>query len=429
MLVYTPTITPRIGYIFEYIGEILGLLIELTDSIEQYTNTVAPKINYSDQLICENEYQIVPCGFLIEKGVREIEIKIHHTHDYPIFFKTAGTLSFDLPAAVFYLISRYEEYLPFQPDLYGRYPHENSSAVKENFLHRPLVDEWMNEWANQLKAFFPLLPIQLPTFRFIPTYDIDIAWSYLYKGWIRNAGGALKNISTLPERIRVITAKEKDPFDCYEMLQHLHEKNAERPIYFFLVANKRSSLDKNINPKNDAFRQLIKKITTYAVIGVHPSGYSHADNSAIRNEKKTLEDICNKPVVQSRQHYLKFTLPKTYRVIIEAGIKDDYSMGYGTINGFRASTARSFLWYDIENENTTTLRIHPLAWMDANAYYEKKMTAAEGLQELVQLYNKVRETGGDCIIVSHNHLLGHKSEWENWPTLYVEFIKNSLANN
>ena len=148
--------------------------------------------------------------------------------------------------------------------------------------------------------------------------------------------------------------------------------------------------------------------------------------SAICNEKKTLEEICGNSVVQSRQHYLKFTLPKSYRAIIEAGIKDDYSMGYGTINGFRASTARSFLWYDVANEKTTTLRIHSLAWMDANAYYENRFTAEEGLQELVQLYNKVRETGGDFITVSHNHLLGQKSEWGNWPTLYAEFIKNRL---
>ena len=147
---------------------------------------------------------------------------------------------------------------------------------------------------SQLKEFFPLLPIQLPTFRFIPTYDIDIAWSYLHKGWIRNAGGALKNIRTLPERIRVIMGNEKDPFDCYEMLQHLHEKNAQSTIYFFLVTCNRSSLDKNINPKNEALRQLIKKISTYAMIGVHPSGYSHTDKSAICNEKKTLEEICGK---------------------------------------------------------------------------------------------------------------------------------------
>jgi hypothetical protein len=429
MLVYVSTITPRITYIFQYISAIFGWDIELTDSVSRYKNTATPKINYSIDKIEEDEYQITPCGLLHERGIRKVDIKMTYSGKLPCFFETSGTLTFDLPAAVFYLLSRYEEYLPFQADVYGRYPHQNSIAYQEDFLHRALVDEWMNEWANQLKEIFPGLSMQRPSFHFIPTYDIDIAWSYLHKGWIRNIGGGLRSIHTLAERIRVITGKEKDPFDCYEMLQHLHEKKPEWPIYFFLVANKRSSLDKNINPKNKALQVLIKKIRTYAMIGLHPSGYSHTENSAILNEKKILEEICDKPVVHSRQHYLKFTLPQTYHKLIEIGIEHDYSMGYGTINGFRASTSRSFLWYDLENEKCTSLRLHPLAWMDANTYYENKFTAEEGLKELLQFYNTVRSTGGDFITVSHNHLLGKKSEWGKWPALYMDFIKNTLEKN
>jgi hypothetical protein len=426
MLVYTPTITSRIEYIFQYIGEITGLSIELTESVIRYSNTSSPKINYSSEKIEAHEYQIIPCGLLMEKGIHTVEIELNHSGPFPFFFESPGTFPFDLPAAIFYLISRYEEYLPFQPDIYGRYPQEDSLATKGKFLHRPLVDEWINDWTNQLKIFFPALSIQLPSFRFIPTYDIDIAWSYLHKGWIRNVGGALKNISTLPERIRVLREIEKDPFDCYEMLQQVHTKNAESPIYFFLVANKRSSLDKNINPNNKAFRQLIKKISSFAIVGIHPSVYSNTEKSALSAEKKVLEDICNKPIVQSRQHYLQYMLPHTYRALIKEGIAYDYSMGYGTINGFRASTSRSFLWYDLENESKTSLRIHPLAWMDANTYYENKFTAEEGFNELLKLYNIVKKIGGDFISVSHNHLLGNKSEWKNWPSLYEEFIKNRL---
>jgi hypothetical protein len=429
MLVYTPTITPRIEYVFRYIGEILGLQIVITDSKNEYKSTDTVKINYSDQQIQEKEYQIIPCGLLMERGIRRIGITIHHAQHFPIFFKTSGTLSFDLPAAVFYLISRYEEYLPYQPDLYGRYPHEDSLASKENFLQRPLVDDWMNEWSNQLKIFFPTVPIKHPSFRFIPTYDIDIAWCYLHKGWIRNLGGAIKNFNSLPARIRVLTGIGKDPYDCYNSLQQLHEAYEQTALYFFLVAKKKSSLDKNTNPDNTTFRQLIQKTSKHAIVGLHPSGYSHTDQSIVNNEKDIIQKIISQPVIHSRQHYLKFSLPITYNGLIEAGIEHDYSMGYGTINGFRASTSRPYLWYNLATETVTNLRIHPFAWMDANAYYESKFSPEEALNELTQLYESVQKNGGDFITVSHNHLLGENSEWKNWPKLYAEFVKQITAKN
>ncbi|MFN5334295.1 MAG: polysaccharide deacetylase family protein [Bacteroidota bacterium] len=421
MLIYTPTITSRIKYIFQYIGEITGLSVELTDSISRYKNAPTTKLNYSSEKIEENEYQIIPCGLLQEKGIRIVEIKMNNSGPIPFFFETPGTFPFDLPAAIFYLISRYEEYLSFIPDLYERYPHENSLATKENFLHRPLVDEWMNEWMKQLQVFFPSLPIRVPMFRFIPTYDIDIAWSYLHKSVIRNMGGAIKNLNTISERIRVLAGKEKDPYDCYDTLRQLHQEYEQRPIYFFLVANKKSSLDKNINPHNKAFKQLIEKTSTHAIVGLHPSGYSHTDPSIVNTEKKFLEKIIERSVIHSRQHYLKFSLPKTYHTLVKAGITHDYSMGYGSVNGFRASTSRSFLWYDLKMEEVTSLRIHPMAWMDANSYYENKFTPAEALDELEKTYKRVNDLGGDFIMISHNHLLGDRSEWVGWPDLYFNW--------
>lgn len=423
MLVYTPTITSRIEYIFQYLKEITGLSFELTESVTRYSNTSDPKINYSSQKITEKEYQIIPCGLLLEKGIRIVEIEINHSGGIPYFFKTPGTFPFDLPAAIFYLISRYEEYLPFKPDLYGRYPHENSLASKENFLNRPLVDEWMNKWAKDLQAFFPSIHLDSYSFRFLATYDIDIAWSYKNKGWIRNLGGILKSPRTFLKRIRVLIGKEKDPFDCYNTLYEVHKGKESDTLYFFPVAKQRSLLDKNIDPDNAALQQLIQTTNRKGRIGLHPSYYSHKSIEVLVDEKKRLEEIINQPVTISRQHYLKFCLPQTYRSLIDSGITDDYSMGYGTINGFRASTSRSFLWYDLENESATSLRIHPLAWMDANTYYEGKLSPEEALFELEKLYKQVSDLGGSFIIVSHNHLLGEKSEWIGWPELYFNCCK------
>ena len=75
------------------------------------------------------------------------------------FFKSEGDYPFDIFSAVFYLLSRYEEYLPHKKDMYGRYAHENSLAFKEGFLNLPLINIWLEDFKNVLKKKFPSLII------------------------------------------------------------------------------------------------------------------------------------------------------------------------------------------------------------------------------------------------------------------------------
>ncbi len=413
MLVYTPIITPRIEYTFHYLQEETGIPFELTESVERYKNETASKINYSIDVFGENDFHIIPCGLLSEKEIRHWEINLIQQDNLPICFANGGSIGFDLPSAIFYLISRYEEYYAFTPDEYGRYPYQDSLAHKSGFLDRPIIDEWIDFFIQQLRTHFPSIEYITP----------DIAWSYLHKGWVRNIGGLLKYPTTAQERLSVLAGNQKDPFDCYDELDQLHASNQHNPIYFFPVGKQRSSLDKHIDPDNRAYRSLIKSIAKKATVGLHPSIYSNQHPEALAEEKKTLEDIIGIPVNQSRQHYLRFTLPVSYQQLIAAGITDDYSMGYGTVNGFRASTSRSFSWYDLKREKATSLRIHPLVWMDANSYYEQKMNAEKAAEEFLYYQKKIEQVNGTFIAVSHNHLIAEKSEWKNWPQHY----KNLLA--
>jgi hypothetical protein len=97
-------------------------------------------------------------------------------------------------------------------------------------------------------------------------------------------------------------------------------------------------------------------------------------------------------------------------------------MGYGTVNGFRASTSQSFLWYDLEREKGTNLRVHPLAWMDANSYYEQKLNANDAREEFEYYHQVIQKVKGTFISVSHNHLVAKGSEWETWPQQYNQLL-------
>ena len=89
-----------------------------------------------------------------------------------------------------------------------------------------------------------------------------------------------------------------------------------------------------------------------------------------------------KPVTKSRQHYIRMNLPETYRLLLENGIKEDHSMGYGSINGFRASVASAFIGMTLGQIKETKLIIRPFCYMEANSFFEQRYSAEHCGKEL-----------------------------------------------
>jgi hypothetical protein len=139
-----------------------------------------------------------------------------------------------------------------------------------------------------------------------------------------------------------------------------------------------------------------------------------------------MEYISGQKMVRSRQHYIRFTLPATYRRLLQYGIEQDFSMGYGSINGFRASVASSFYWYDLEKEEKTALRIFPFCFMDANSFYEQRHNAAGAMSELMQYYRQIRRVNGLMITIWHNSILGRDAEFAGWREVYETFLKEEV---
>ena len=98
-------------------------------------------------------------------------------------------------------------------------------------------------------------------------------------------------------------------------------------------------------------------------------------------------------------------------------------MGYGSINGFRASTAFPFKWYDLERDETTTLELYPFCYMEANSFFEKHDSAEKALDEMRTLYEEVKLAGGSFIMIWHNTFLGTSNLFKGWREVYREFIE------
>lgn len=421
ILIYAHNSSTRLQYICKFIfNEQLGITHSITIDAEGFKNHDGPKINYSD-IEMGSAFTIKNHSLLFENNIKEQHPDCFDTNDYKAFFRINNSdLPFDIFAASFYLISRYEEYVPHEIDMYGRFAHENSIAFKKGFLNMPLVNIWIQDFGKKMKEKYSVLNIKYSTFNFLPTYDIDIAYSFKHKGILRNLGGFIKSPSL--ERLSVLSNLKKDPFDSYEFMDELHSRNKLNPVYFFLVATTGSLYDKNISPYSNAMWQLIKRHAKKYSIGLHPSWRSNKNQSILNREKKVLETAAGMQVSNSRQHYIKLSLPDTFDKLIESGIENDYSMGYGSINGFRASVASSFYWYNLKTEKMTALRLHPFCFMDANSFYEQKQDAEASYDEIIHYQEICKKVNGSFISIFHNNFLGTDKQFAGWKEMYLKFI-------
>jgi hypothetical protein len=113
ILVYTPKITRRIEYIFKHIFiNIIGLEVNFTSKVDVFVSFEGPKLSYAPKKLY-NEFYIKSNSILLEQGFSDVDIDVKNWEDSKCFFYNEnGTIPFDIFAASFYLISRYEEYLP-----------------------------------------------------------------------------------------------------------------------------------------------------------------------------------------------------------------------------------------------------------------------------------------------------------------------------
>jgi hypothetical protein len=456
ILVYSVSNTERLRYIVDVVFDSKAAI---TDSIEIFTQFDGLKINYSNQQINTEQtgvvqlektqlaqlkntqtdsskigqqlIQIIPYGLLHQENIAVQSIECFEWEGLTAFFKTAenSLMPFDFFAASFYLISRYEEYLPYTKDDLNRFEHTNSLAYQQNFLHLPLIQLWCNKLFE--KSGLQQHCLQ-PKFSFIPTYDIDIAYSYRYHTVARNVYGFFKDLFKLDhaaviERLQVLESIQKDPYDIYEWLDLLHDSLHLKPIYFFLLAADRKGLDKNISPKHPSMLHLLQQHAAKYTVGIHPSIQSNSKSSLLNSEINNMASMIDQSITSSRNHYIQIQFPQSFERMIQSGITNDYSMGYPTINGFRASYSKSFNWFNLRTNSSTTLKMHPFCYMDSTAIFQERITPEKAVQDLQYYYDTVKSVGGECITIFHNNFLTNQVAFKEWRLIYADFLLHNCT--
>jgi hypothetical protein len=423
--------TPRLRYVADLLfRRWAGMACTVTADPAIWHASGPPRILYT-RLPTEgatDAYHIQPSGLLSEEGVSSKPVPEGFVGGRPLLFPSdSGDHPFDVFSAAFHLVTRYEEYLPHPKDPFGRFDHRRSIAHRLGFLQRPIVEEWASALLAAVfaKAGLPLPPIK--PFSFETSCDIDIAYAHRHKGFARSAAAALRSLSKLrpdllSQQFRALTGLGPDPHDSYEWLEEIHRRHSFPCRYFILLSSRYRGLDRNLNPGSPAMGGLVRRLSASNSVGLHPSWGSGDRPARLAEEKERLESLAGGSVSHSRQHYLRFSLPTTYRRLLEHGVTDDHSMGYGTVNGYRASFSHPFPWYDLEADRCTGLTVHPFCFMDATAHHEEGLGPEEGLGELRRYLDCAKSTGGVLSTVWHNSMLGTDPLYAGWREVYGVFL-------
>ncbi len=391
LLILSPQNSPRLDYVCHVIFKlILNLDYAITQNEQTYQQHQDLKLRYlpKSNILFEND--ICP-------------------QDETLLLQ-------DKPALAFFLLSNYEEYLPDCPrDQHGRIIHEKSFVVRHKLHNQAVVHRIALKYKEILAKQKASFQWKERKYKFIPTFDVDIAYAFKGKSFGHFCGALFKSLlkGKIQNAKNILKAKfDKnfdDPYDLYDAEKELCIRHQLKPTYFVLTS-RRSQYDRNISPQTSAFDQLIHQLQSFANIGLHTSYYAENLNE-ILHQKKILEIKTQKRIFSSRQHFLKEKMPQTFQNLHAAGITDDYSLGFYDRIGFRNGMSIPFPFFDLKKGEKTKLILHPLLFMDSAAIRSdfSEKTYWNDLQSLIQ---EVQLVQGEMIALWHNNFMPKGSKEE-----------------
>lgn len=419
MLFFVDQVTERLQFTLEFIFGQHGLRYNLTNDLSIFESEKGLKCSYSNYPFESGTMTIQPCGLLFEDSIRDA-VRLE-TEDWN------GTICLSIDgktdpfAAIFFLISRYEEYLPGNRDKHDRFSSKNSFLSRFGWLEQPMAEYW----AEAIYTFLDpnreeLQPEKKVTI--IPSFDIDNTFAFKWKdGWrfvLSELKDRLKGDKFRRElRKNVRLGKIPDPFDTFGEIERCASLFPETRI-FWLLADW-GEFDRNISWKDPRHQRLIRTLNQNAHVGLHPGYASNLSDKRLVEEKQRLEQILGKPARESRQHFLKVRFPQTYQRLLNEGFRTDYSMGFADSPGFRLGTARPVFFFDLTTNCQTEYQLIPFVYMDGTFNEYLQCSVDEAKNKVESLYKEVKQFGGVFCFIWHNETIGESGKWKGWFELYL----------
>ncbi len=429
----------------DYISYIIRFLLG-----NSYSEEIARHIGYTDNTNEFHRYKlvIIPSGFFRKENYGLPHslptLPLKKIEEVPLLYGSPDIIqkddklivSADIIASSYFLLSRYEEYIRKDVrDIHGRFPGKESLPYKEGFINRPIVDEYgslLKGWLKQVGFSFPETSYHVNTVYL--THDIDIPFHY--RSILSFAKGMLfsKNRKIV---IRSFFGNIVDnPAYTYPWIIEQNNKLKSRlknshyqSVFFFKVGGK----TREDRPFYNLYSKDIQTIFALCRendidIELHASYQASFNPQLILNEKEQLEEATKSNVKLNRNHFLCSREPEDMIHLINAGITDDFTMGYADVSGFRLGTCRPVHWINPADKKVHSLLLHPLTVMectlDRPEYmgldYDSAMTYCKGLIDQTAKFN------GDLVLLWHNTTLIDSSE--SYQKKLYQFVLNYVEH-
>lgn len=422
MLIVVDEITPRLRYVFDRIRDFRGVDFHL-----EVANELLQKEGYYySQSWSSSQKGMKAAKLLFEKQLFDGKLSSS-------CFQEEDCLAFDEVtdplAAIFYHLSRMEEYNYTNYDKHGRFQAKDSFLVRYGWAKKLMTERWMDAF---LKDYSQQMEIPFPnydkTLNLTLTFDIDNTFAFKWKPATRIIGSYFKDLLRFDfQRIRTKTAVlfggRKDPYDTFDKIIEYATDGTK--VQLFWLLGDFDEFDRNVantSPKHLAF---IQQLGTKIPIGLHPSYASNSSDEKLKKEKEILEKVQGKKVLSSRQHFLKLQFPVTYERNISVGFQEDYTLGFGDIIGFRAGTIRKHPFFNILKNREEKYWIHPFSYMDGTFKDYLVLNNAEAEKEIIEITDESHRFGGDFIVIWHNETISEWHNWKGWSYL-IEFTKRRI---
>ncbi|WP_436795770.1 polysaccharide deacetylase family protein [Actinospongicola halichondriae] len=335
-------------------------------------------------------------------------------------------LTVDVFGAVFFLATMFEEVDAPAVDRHGRFLAINSTAVRGEFLRRPVAEEHVDLLWMAMRSVWPRLERRRRAFEAVLTFDVDNPYAYQNRR-LRSVARSVVGRGVIRGRPRSALAMargwadvrrhgvDRDPWNTFDVLMTGTESLGVQGMFHLIADPDPAGRNPDAVYRLDdpAVVSLIDSVRRRGhLLGVHGSYESHLSVDRLRREVETVRELAadfgqpSRPL-HGRQHYLRWDAAASPATQAAAGLDVDSTVGFAERAGFRAGMCRPFHAYDHRSRRTLPLMVRPLIVMDrtlVDAGYENlaRESAVDLLEELAAT---CRRHQGEYVVLWHNDSL------------------------
>ena len=300
-------------------------------------------------------------------------------------------IDIDIFGSIFFMLTRYEEFVSNERDEYHRFLSSASLAVREGFHQRPIVHEYIEILWTCMSALWPHLTRRERPYRVILTHDVDSptsrSWPALsvakhmlvdltvrrdVKLAVRRAAGLLYGAFNG-------RSPSWDVLNTFPFLMDSAEQFGIEASFNFLPFRSSLHNDSTYDVADPQVRSLMREIHARGhIIGYHASFRGYDDPQTIGHEVAELQRACREEGIEQtrwggRHHFLKWRNPETWQWWNDAGLAYDSSLGFSDEVGFRCGCAFEFPVFNLVTRRTLEICEQPLIVMDVALTENKRL--------------------------------------------------------